>query len=341
MKKTLLLAGAVLLALGLAAAGYVAWQAHAFLDTAPESPGSEVVVDVRPGSTFDQVARMLVREGVITDAAKFRLLGRWEKKLGSVKAGEFRLSTGWTPDRVLAALTSGTPVLHRLSVPEGLTWWQIGRIVERSGLATFESFERAVHDKELLAEYDIPSDNAEGYLFPETYHLPRPRGGDARPIVRAMLAAFWEQAGDRVWPGGRPAPEELDRIVTLASMVEKETADVTERERIAGVYANRLRIGMLMQCDPTVIYGLGTAFDGNLTKAHLRDKSNPYNTYRRRGLPPGPICSPGYGALAAAKNPEKHKFLYFVAKGDGSHAFSRTLVEHNAAVRKYQLRRRR
>ncbi len=337
---------ALLAALGLAVlaalavAGWLAWQAHAFLHTAPEDPGREVVLTVAPGSTFDQVAARLTEAGCITDARKFRLLGRWQGKLASVRAGEFLLSTGWPPARVLEELTSGRPLLHRLVVPEGLTWWQTGRIVEASGLADFASFERAVHDPDLLARRHIPAASAEGFLFPETYHLPRPRGGDAAPIVEAMLDAFWRQAGSRLWPDGAPGPAEVLRLVNLAAMVEKETAAPEERGRIAGVYANRLRRGMLLQCDPTVIYGLGTGFDGNLTRAHLQDKSNPYNTYRLRGLPPGPICSPGLAALLAAQSPEQHSYLYFVAKGDGSHAFSRTLNEHNAAVRTYQLKRR-
>lgn len=339
--KKLLIALAVVAALALCAAGWVGWQVHSFLNTAPEDSGREVVITVEPGSTFDKVAQTLASENCITDVKKFRMLGRWEKKISRIKAGEFLLTTAMTPRDVLDALTSGRPMLHKLAVPEGLTWWQIGRLVEKSGLATFESFEAAIRDKKLLAEFHIPADTAEGYLYPETYHLPRPRNKSAHPIVRTMLAAFWKQAGNKLWPGKRPTPKELTRMVTLASMIEKETADVSERARISGVYTNRLRRGMLMQCDPTVIYGLGTAFDGNLKKKHLQDKSNPYNTYRLRGLPPGPICSPGFGALHAAMNPEKHKYLYFVAKGkNGSHAFSKTLVEHNAAVRKYQLRRR-
>ena len=343
MKKLFYILAAVVLIL-MGGTTWLTWQAWDFLNAAPETPGRAVVLSIEPGATFDRVARDLAGLGVITDVDRFRLLGKWKKQLGAVKAGEFELSTGMTPPQVLEAVTSGHVVLHKLRVVEGLSWWQVGRVVEESGLATYQSFEAAVHDAALLAAHHVPADTAEGFLYPDTYSLPRPRGGDARPIVAAMLDAFWRHAAAKVWPDmesrGRPTDKELMRVVTLASMVEKETGAASERGAIAGVFANRLKKRMRLQCDPTTIYGLGTAFDGNLTKAHLLDTANPYNTYTHGGLPPGPICSPGLDALLAAAHPETHKDLYFVATGDGRHHFSATLAEHNKAVRKYQLRRR-
>lgn len=329
---------AVLVSLA-AMGGWLAWQAQRFLATPPQTPGVDRVVRIEPGETFDHVARQLQDAGLLTDAAKFRVLGQWKGKLSAIKAGEFLLNTGWTPLAVLTAITEGKPILHRLLVVEGLTWWQVGRLVEESGLASFASFERAMRDPELLAEFHIPLPSAEGFLYPDTYLTPRPRGMDAEPLVRAMLASFWRQAGQKIWPSGRPSPAELVRLVSLASLVEKETGEPAERARIAGVYANRLQRRMLLQCDPTVIYGLGPAFDGNLKRTHLEDRSNPYNTYARPGLPPGPICSPGLASLVAAANPEQHKYLYFVSMGNGSHQFNPNLEAHNRAVRRYQLRR--
>jgi UPF0755 protein len=196
-----------------------------------------------------------------------------------------------------------------------------------------------VRDKEILAKYSIPADSAEGFLFPETYHIPRPQGGDPRPIAEAMIQGFWTHAAPFVWPEGSPSPERLMETVILAALVEKETSLPAERPVVAGVYLNRLRKGMLLQADPTTIYGIGLEFDGNLRRKHLTDASNPYNTYTRKGLPPGPICSPGLSSLLAVIEPAEHDYLYFVSKNDGSHVFSRTLKEHNEAVYKYQIRR--
>ncbi|MEG6550486.1 endolytic transglycosylase MltG [Desulfocurvibacter africanus] len=338
MLKLLVGLVAVGLVIGLVAGGWLGWQAWKFLNTPSETPGREVVLDIQPGETFAHVAVELERKGVITDAEKFRLLGRWRKATGHVRAGEFALNTGMVPDEVLKTLTTGTEMLHRLVVREGLAWWETAKLVEQAGLGSFESFKAAVHDPELLAKHNIQADSAEGYLFPETYMLPKPKGNDARAVVEVMLGHFATAAG-KVWPQGLPEPRKLHELVVLASLVEKETGAPAERPRIAGVYANRIERGMRLQCDPTIIYGLGESFDGNIRKAHLLDADNPYNTYRINGLPPGPIASPGLESLKAAAEPEKHAYLYFVSRQDGTHQFSKTLEEHNAAVREYQLRR--
>lgn len=330
---------AILLLGLLSVGGYAAWRAHTFLNTPPETPGIPVTFTVNPGDTFDRVAYGLKNEGVITNVEHFRLLGHYREKIGSIQAGEFLLSTGWVPDRVLDTLVSGAPVLHRLSIREGLTMKQTAEIVEQAGFATREDFLAACRDKALLERFHIPFDTAEGFLFPETYFLPRPRRSDGPGTVALLLESFWKQAAT-LWPDDRPDEKTLRRIVTLASIVEKESGYLDERATVAGVFANRLRKGMRLQSDVTIIYGLGDAFDGNLTKKHLRDKDNPYNSYQHAGLPPGPICSPGLDALEAALNPAEHSYLYFVSRRDGTHHFSRTLREHNAAVRKYQLRRR-
>lgn len=323
----------------LLAGSYLGWGVYTFLYVPPASPGQEVIVNIEPGQSLVGISRMLEEQRVISSDYNFRWYARAVGLAASVRAGEFALNTGWTPKQVLDELTSGREVLHRLQIPEGLTWWQIGRIIEESGLADFESFARAVSDKALLERFNIPADHAEGYLFPETYYLPRPRNKDARPIVEMLLGTFWKTADAQLWPNGRPDKEEIHRTVILASLVERETGLAEERKRIAGVFANRLRLGMLLQCDPTVIYGLGPDFSGRLRRVHLDDPTNPYNTYIHPGLPPGPIASPGLASLLAVLSPEEHNLLYFVSRNDGSHAFSRTLVEHNRAVRHYQLGR--
>lgn len=337
--RRIILALVALLFLTIVVLGGVAWwQAKKFLHATPETPGREVVFTVEPGQTFDQVARALEAQNLVTNAKHFAYLGKWRKRLGAIQAGDFKLHTGWTPDKILETLATGKPILYRLSLREGLTWWETARAIEDQGFAKADEVAALVNDAALLAKFHIPFATAEGFLFPETYLLKRPGRQDARFIVELLLKTFWDKAA-KVWPQGQPNATELSRVVTLASVVEKETGAPHERRRVAGVYARRLARNMLLQADPTTIYGLGHAFDGNLKRVHLEDPANPYNTYKHPGLPPGPICSPGLESLLAASNPEQHNYLYFVAMGNGTHKFSETLDQHNAAVRKYQLNR--
>lgn len=332
---------ATLTALG--AGGYAwfkAWQEQQFLTTAPETPGREVQFRVAPGQIFTTIAANLKKEGLITDTRRFYQLAVRTGRGSAVRAGVFRLSTGWLPERILNELTSSSGVMQRVSIREGLTWWQTARVLEESDLGDAAGFAKAVADSELLAEFGINARDAEGYLFPETYLVTPPKERPSRHMAEIMIREFFRSI-KKIWPGGPPPAEELHKTVILASLVEKETGDATERARISGVFHNRLKKHMLIQCDPTVIYGLGPDFDGNLKKSDLQDKDNAYNTYVHRGLPPGPICSPGLESLVAAMHPEEHDYLYFVAKGDGSHYFSRTLAEHNRGVRMYQLKRNR
>ncbi len=344
MRKKLLLYVAAAAGVLVVAASIGVWYAvHSFMTTVPEEQGREVHIRIRPGSTFDRVAWQLRKADVITDVDRFRLLARYRKQLGAVRAGEFVFSTGWTPDRVLEVLVSGIPVQHRLQLREGLTWWETARAIEEQGFARAEDLKAVFHDPEFLKEHGIPFENAEGFLFPETYLMDMPEDltPEAARSVASRLVRMFRSKTAALWPQGLPEPDELRRILTIATLVEKETSVPEERARVAGGYTRRLEIGMLMQADPTIIYGIGPAFDGNITRAHLRDAENPYNTYVHRGLPPGPICSPGLEALRAAVNPERHSYLYFVSRKDGTHHFSKTLEEHNAAVRKYQLGGRR
>ncbi len=341
--RPLLALAAFILALCVGA-GFFAWsQVQDFLKAAPETPGRSIIVDIEPGMTLLQASERLKKENVITNARNFQLLARWKDKGRSLQAGRFLLNTGWKPEQVLDMLVSGKSMLYKLTLREGLPWWAVADILEEEGFCRAEDFAKVIHDPEFLHHWGIPFDSAEGFLFPETYLLPRPRElnmAAARAAADHLLEMFWKNV-DRLWPAGRPSPSDLRRIVTLASIVEKETSVPEERARVAGVYTNRLRIKMLLQADPTVIYGMGRSFKGRLLFKHLEDESNPYNTYRRPGLPPGPICSFGAAALEAAKDPEDHKFLYFVATGKGrEHKFSSSLKEHNRAVQEYRATRK-
>lgn len=475
--------------------GYAAYDVHHFLTTPASDQPQEIMFTVAPGATFDRVAWDLKKAGALTDVTRFRLLARYKDVLGKIRAGEYMINTGWTPEQVLWQVTMGQPVLYRMSIREGLTWWETAREVEAQGFARYEDFKAVIHDPEFLSQYTIPFANAEGFLFPETYLMRKPRAMDraqAREVAALMVDMFWKKtqpiwtqlprkqdvkptpdagpagaarsapgaenatapstvslapvAGSMDSPDGsgrrqnaaanatRPAPavsadqrsaaasaanatqpaptanattgaapaanavaapatvspatpgshagnatvslsgvnataassggnatapaaavtppaaqpnpadvdpEALKRLVILATLVEKETGIPSERARVAGVYANRLRLGMLLQCDPTIIYGVGESFSGSIRRSQLNDAKNPYNTYIHAGLPPGPICSPGLEALKAAAAPERHDFLYFVATGvGGGHSFSKTLGDHNKAVQVYRSRMR-
>ncbi|WP_231039161.1 endolytic transglycosylase MltG, partial [Nitratidesulfovibrio oxamicus] len=329
---------AALVLLVLLACGYAGYDAWRFLHTPPASPGADVYVDVEPGASFDRVTKQLLDKGAVTSDWRFKLLAHYHGWETSLKAGRFLVHSNWAPFRVLDQLVNGQPVLSRITLREGLTWWETARLLEVEGFVTVEDFRAVITDPVFLRHWGIPFDTAEGFLFPDTYLIKKPATPDresARAVAGRMVDTFWRRAA-QVWPGGRPARDELRRLVTLASIVEKETGQPSERGRVAGVYANRLRTGMLLQADPTTIYGLGDTFDGNLRRSHLQDAANPYNTYRRPGLPPGPICSPGLESLRAATTPEKHGYFYFVSRNDGSHQFSATLDEHNRAVNRFQ-----
>jgi UPF0755 protein len=333
MKKLLTVCAACCL-LAVILAAILIWH-YLFLPI--ERPGRELVVRIESGQTLSRIAWDLKEKEVIATPRLFVWLGRISGRSTGIQAGEFKINSGWSRWRLLEHLHSGTAILHKLQVPEGLTWWEIGALVEEAGLASQEAFAEQVSNQRLLKAHNIPASTAEGFLFPETYFFHKQNDGNAKQIVERMLEEFWQAVDGSIWTGSRPDKDRVLQLVTLASLVEKETGLPEERRTIAGVFTNRLERGMRLQCDPTVIYGLGRSFDGNLRKRDLRDEGNPYNTYAHSGLPPGPICSPGLASLKAAADPAEHDYLYFVATGDGGHHFSRTLTEHNRAVRKYQL----
>lgn len=306
-----------------------------------EVPGRERVVLIRPGMTLPAIAADLERQGLIRNAYAFVFLAKLHSRMGAARAGEFLLDSGWTPQEILRVLTTTGGLQHRVQVREGLSWWATAKLFEAEGLASREGFAQAMQNATLLEKYAIPAtsaEGAEGFLFPQTYQLQKGFDDSSTAAVEAMLKEFARQA-KKLWPQGLPPVEELRRIVILASLVERETGEGSERARIAGVFLNRLKLGMRLQCDPTTIYGLGPDFGGDLKRAHLEDASNPYNTYARAGLPPGPICSPGLESLKAAQSPEAHGYIYFVARGDGTHEFTSTLDEHNRAVTRFQRHR--
>uniref|UniRef100_UPI004056CFD1 endolytic transglycosylase MltG n=1 Tax=Candidatus Electronema sp. TaxID=2698783 RepID=UPI004056CFD1 len=326
---------ALLLLISLAAAG---WFAHYVLTPSPGS--GEVIVDIPKGAGSRQSKTLLSEKGLIKDDIRFlvllRLLREIEKKdPPKLRAGEFSLPLGLNPLELIRFLHNAKPVQHRVTVPEGLTMAQIAEIFAEEGWADAAVFLQLCQDRDFIRSLGVEADSLEGYLFPETYSLVRGEI-DERGIISAMTRRFlavWQELD-----AGDDRGLSRHQLVTLASIVEKETGSAGERDRIAGVFFNRLRTGMRLQSDPTTIYGIKD-FNGNLTKADLR-AATPYNTYVISGLPPGPICNPGKAALEAAMRPIEAPYFYFVSRNDGSHQFSRTLEEHNRAVREYQKKRR-
>ncbi len=301
---------------------------------APASPAhGSITVMIAPGMRLSQTAKTLETAGAVKSAATFVLVAKLHRLGDKIKAGEYELDPGQKPVEMLRQLVEGRVKLHPLTVPEGFTMRQIAELTAANGLCSAADFLKAATDQKLLAEFGINAASAEGYLMPETYHFRKNTGGTA--AVRAMLSMFMKKT-DVLRQQHRNQPLTLHQIITLASIVEKEAAGPDEYPVIAAVFYNRLRRAMPLQADPTVIYAIPD-FNGNIRKKDLSIDS-PYNTYRYRGLPPGPIANPGMGALEAAYAPASVEYLYFVAMGKiKKHYFSATLKEHNEAVRKYQL----
>jgi UPF0755 protein len=294
-----------------------------------------VHVVVPEGATLDQTAGLLEDQGVIRFHPLFARIVWVMGKDRSIRAGEYSLHSSMSPREVLQMLCRGEVVLHKVTIPEGFTLKQIATLLEKSGVASAQEILAESRKVGLIEAFGFEGDSLEGYLFPDTYYFAR--GLPPEEILKAMVQRFHSVYG----PGLKARQAEkgwsLHEVVTMASVVEKETSSRKEMPLIASVLVNRLRIGMPLQCDPTVIYGIED-FDGNLTREHLLTP-NPYNTYVNKGLPPGPICNPGLDALKAVLYPADTAYLYFVSKNDGTHLFSPTLREHNRAVEKYQKRR--
>ena len=299
--------------------------------------GTERFVEIAPGTGSRAIGKALVDAGVVRDEWTFRLAVLLTGTQRELKAGEYRFTTPASAKDVARKLARGDVFLRPITFPEGLSVKEMASIYESRGLGTSAAFLAAARDTSAVKALDPAARDLEGYLFPDTYNVPRKM--NAHALVRQMVQAFLRVYGETVQREVDARGGTLREVVTLASLVEKEAAQPEERPIIAAVYQNRLRIGMGLQCDPTVIYALEKAgrYTGNLTKADLRINS-PYNTYKYAGLPPGPIASPGRASLEAATRPASVDYLYFVSRNDGSHVFATTLAEHNRNVAMWQVR---
>jgi len=293
-------------------------------------------VEIPAGSSVRQIGEILERKGLIKNDTLFSLLSVWGGLDKELKAGEYLLSADMGLYRILDLLHSGRTILIQVTIPEGLTFRQIGALLEKAGLADAKRFDRLCRDKNWFKDTGIQADTLEGYLFPETYRFEK--STTEEKIIEAMVNQFQQKFNSQRRQRAREMGMTPHQIVTLASLIEKETAVDWERTLISAVFHNRLKKGGRLECDPTVIYALEN-FDGNIKKKDLFVDS-PYNTYRYRGLPPGPIANPGEDSIVAALFPADAPLYFFVSKNNGTHHFSTTLSEHTRAVNRFQKRKK-
>ena len=297
---------------------------------------AEQFVTIEPGSGTRTIGQRLIQAGVIRDEATFRAALWRSGRARALQAGEFRFDRPMTPAEAIDKIASGDVYNRRITFPEGLNIQEMARLYEQQGFGKAAAFVEAARDPGAIRSLDPAATDLEGYLFPETYAVPRDT--TAAKLVGLMVGRFKQLFTAEMQQAAQALELTPREAVTLAALVEKETAQPSERPIVAAVYLNRLKIGMAMQADPTVIYALQRAgrYNGNIRRDDLSFDS-PYNTYRYPGLPPGPIASPGLASLQAAVSPANVDYLYFVSRNDGSHVFARTLVEHNENVRQYQV----
>ena len=335
MKKILIISS-VFLFIGLCSLTVFILNLRSYAQQPAAQTPEKVAIVIPAGQPLKTTTEVLFKNGVITSPFKFNLVARLKGYDKRLKAGEYLLSATMAPIQIMEKLVKGEVALYKLTVPEGLNIYQIADLVAKAGLAEHTRFIEAATDADLARKNDIHAETFEGYLFPETYYFPKKV--KVETIISTMVDRFrkvfnsaWQQRADQLGFS-------VHQIVTLASIIEKETGAPFERPMISSVFHNRLKKKMRLESDPTVIYGLKD-FDGNLKRVHL-EAPTPYNTYKIKGLPVGPIANPGAKSLEAALYPADTKFIYFVSKKNKTHQFSTNLKDHNQAVRKYQLRRR-
>lgn len=329
---------AVLLVIAVGVGAYTATYVQGFLNTPVAVAEGGAVFEIKPGASFGEVSRQLEQDGIVTNGDLLRLYARWTEAAASVQAGEYLIAADTTPRTLLAQFTSGNVRLYAFTIIEG---WNYRDLLK--ALQAYPDFSSVMTDEDwpaLLDELGAETRVPEGLFLPETYHFPK--GTSDRELLKQAYALMQSTLLEE-WAARdttSPATTAYEALI-LASIVEKETARADERSKIAGVFARRLQKRMRLQTDPTVIYGIGPDFNGNLTRRDLRTDT-PYNTYTRGGLPPTPIAMAGRAAIHAALHPAAGEELYFVATGlgDGSHKFSVTKDEHDAAVGEYLKRLR-
>jgi UPF0755 protein len=289
-------------------------------------------VVIEKGQSFNATLASLEKAGVIKNHLKFKLFARIKGYDKKIHAGEYALSSVMPPALILDTMLRGKVYLHRITVPEGYNMQQVASVLSEAGFGTVENFMKIATALSFLQEKGIHAGTLEGYLYPDTYYFPK--GESCENIISAMVEKFQSVFTPEWEKRAKELGFSTHEIITLASIIEKETASQDERLVISSVFHNRLKKGMRLETDPTVIYGIKN-FNGNITRKNLLE-TTPYNTYKIKGLPPGPIAGPGYESIKAALYPAETDYLFFVSKNDGSHFFSADFKKHNKAVIKYQ-----
>ncbi|MEM9742840.1 MAG: endolytic transglycosylase MltG [Pseudomonadota bacterium] len=308
------------------------WPWNAQPSSTADAPA--IPVEVSPGSSLAGIAQQLAAEGLLEFPRLWRVMVEVHGQAGALQAGDYVLPANATPAELMALLVEGAVRSYRLAIIEGTTVRSVLDAL-RAAPGVTQTLSGDDPEAELLKALELEGSSLEGWLFPDTYVY---RSGETDRALIQQAVQRMRSALEAAWRSRRRELPYRTRyeLLTMASIVEKESALASDRAQIAQVFVTRLAQGMRLQTDPTVIYGLGSAFDGDLRRSDLT-ADTPYNTYTRHGLPPTPIALPGLAALTAASQPAEGDYLYFVARGDGSSQFSRTLAEHNAAVRRYQL----
>ena len=307
-----------------------------FLFEGPDKVGRQVIYEVKMGQSFNSIARDLQARGILKNADAFRVYAKFTRQIPKVKVGEYLLNTAMTPPQVMAVITSGFSVTRALTVPEGFTTFEIATLLEQKGFATRAEVLKLCFDKNFVKKVlGVERPSLEGYLYPETYMLTKYMG--AEKILTAMVKTFKEKF-EKV-PKPYPFGWTDYQVITMASIIEKETGAPQERQLISSVFSNRLKKNMRLQTDPTIIYAKALKTGRIVIDIKKVDLTleHPYNTYMKSGLPPGPISNPGFDAMKAAVNPAITDFLFFVSQNDGTHIFSESYEKHAAAVRKFQI----
>lgn len=354
MKQAAKVVASTVLAFLLIAAG-VAWAVLGYPDRRPGGPARQEKVTIAKGMTLGEISRRLATAGLVDHPSWFRFYANERGLAPKIRAGEYTLSSQLTPKELLERLVEGVPVQEvSVTIPEGKNLLQVADLLDAAGVCKHDDAVRLMRDPAFAQKLGVPGTTLEGYLFPDTYRFRA--GTPAARVLTTMVKHAFEVLAQlkRQHPDGVEMLKQKykfgDReIVLMASLVEKETAQPAERPRIAGVFLNRLRLPTFvphrLETDPTIVYGCTVPvkksaackkFEGRIRKIHLTDVDNPYNTYTHDGLPPGPIANPGRAALEAVLQPDATPYLYFVSKNDGTHYFSKTRAEHEAAVNKYQ-----